>query len=561
MKIKIKPWKIKIKRKKQPYGYKKAVREKEAEMKDRKIMQGIRGGMVLLFAILLGVSSFVADYQMCAYAGITESEPEVSVIAETYAETESMQNKQLEEQQEMEKSQAEDLVHALSMEAKVSESSETTQSEEVENSENVKNTLSTETENRESLEQTQSTEAENSENSENTETAEDTQGKDDTEYIAPDVKITIEPQEGWHKDEAVVSVSAEDMLATGNFVIDSVKVKISKNGSWMDITDDLRFMVSENCSVYVMITDKNGATYEKTRYITCFDKIKPVLNAAVNGGLLSVQAMDNDSGVKAVYVNGYEFTELTNGVLNVRLQEFDTGYEYFTIQAIDMAGNMSDVYKTKNIYYRSEEEKEETILPENATPTPPSDAQAEVTEHADESKKEFYTIKTDTEKVFYLVIDKSGESEKVYFLTEVSERDLLNVTSDTMQTLPQNNAVVESAVPDESPKEQETDGILDKEDNDTNSETEDEENMDENTQNTEQSSVKEEPVKKESSSMTVYIIIGIAAAIGIGVGYYVKVYKKKLEAEDEENEVLEDEIYENEDDSWDDDEIADTEDE
>ena len=511
MKIKIKPWKIKIKRKKQPYGYKKVVGEKAAKMKERKTMQGIRSGMVLFLAVFLGVSSFVADYQMCVYAGTTESEPEVSVIAETYAE------------------------------AEVSESSENIQPEEVEN--------------------TQSTEAENSENLENTETAEDTQGKDDTEYIAPDVKITIEPQEGWHKDEAVVSVSAEDTLATGNFVMDSVKVKISKNGTWMDITDDMRFVVSENCSVYVMVTDKNGSTYEKTRYITCFDKTKPVLNAAVNGGLLSVQALDNDSGVKAVYVNGYEFTELTNGVLNVRLQEFDTGYEYFTIQAIDMAGNMSDVYKTKNIYYRTEEEKEETILPENATPTPPSDAQAEVTEHADESKKEFYTIKTDTEKVFYLVIDKSGESEKVYFLTEVSERDLLNVTSDIIQTLPQNSAVVESAVPNENPKEQVTDGILNKEDSDTNSETEDEENMDENTQNTEQSSVKEEPVKKESSSMAVYIIIGIAAAIAIGVGYYVKVYKKKLKAEDEENEVLEDEIYENEDDSWDDDEMEDTEDE
>ena len=531
MKIKIKPWKIKIKRKKQPYGYKKAVRKNEAKMNARKNMQGIRSGMVLLFAIILGVSSFVADYQMCAYAGTTESEPEVSVIAETYEEAEA------------------------------SESAENIQFEEVENSESVENTQSTETENSESLEHTQSTETESSENLENTETTEDTQEKDDTESIVPDLKITIEPQEGWHKDEAVVSVSAEDTLATGNFVIDSVKVKISKNGSWMDITDDLRFMVSENCSVYVMITDKNGATYEKTRYITCFDKTKPVLNAAVNGGLLSVQAMDNDSGVKAVYVNGYEFTELTNGVLNVRLQEFDTGYEYFTIQAIDMAGNMSDVYKTKNIYYRTEEEKEETILPENATPTPPSDAQAEVTEHADESKKEFYTIKTDTEKVFYLVIDKSGESEKVYFLTEVSERDLLNVTSDTMQTLPQNSAIVESAVPDESPKEQETDDILNEKDSDTNSETEDEENTDKNTQDTEQSYIKEEPEKKESSSMTVYIIISIAAAIGIGVGYYVKVYKKKLEAEDEENEVLEDEIYENEDDTWDNDEIADTEEE
>ena len=506
MKIKIKPWKIKIKRKKHLYKNKKAVREHEAKMKKRKTMQEIRCGIVLLLAVILGVSSFVADYQMCVYAGTTEFQPEVSVIAETYAEE-------------------------------------------------------TGTENSESLEHSQSTETENSEDSENTETVEDTQGKDETEYIAPDVKITITPQEGWHKDEAVVSVSAEDMLATGNFVMDSVKVKISKNGSWMDITDDMRFVVSENCSVYVMITDKNGTTYEKTRYITCFDKTKPVLNAAVNGGLLSVQAMDSDSGVKAVYVNGYEFTELTNGVLNVRLQEFDTGYEYFTIQAIDMAGNMSDVYKTKNIYYRTEGEKEETILPGNATPTPPSDAQADVTEHVDESKKEFYTIKTDTEKIFYLVIDKSGESEKVYFLTEVSERDLLNVTSDTMQTLPQNNAIIEGAILDENSTEQENDSILNKEDSSADVEKEETQDNTENHADTESISKKEESVKKESGSATVYIIIGIAAAIGIGVGYYFKVYKKKLETEDDEEEGLEDVIYENEDDNWENDEVEVTEEE
>ena len=547
MKIRIRPWKIKIKRKKQPYGYKKILRANGTEMKERKIMQGIRGGMVLLFAVILGVSAFVADRQMCVYAGITESEPEVSVIAETYAETGKIE--------------AENLVHISSMEVEGSESFENTESEETKDGESSENIQSAETKNSESLEHTQSTEVENSETSENTETAEDTQGKDDTEYIAPDVKITIEPQEGWHKNEAMVSVSAEDTLATGNFVIDSVKVKISKNGSWMDITDDMRFVVSENCSVYVMITDKNGATYEKTRYITCFDKIKPVLNAAVNGGLLSVQALDNDSGVKAVYVNGYEFTELTNGVLNVRLQEFDTGYEYFTIQAIDMAGNMSDVYKTKNIYYRTEGEKEETILPGNATPTPPSDAQADVTEHVDESKKEFYTIKTDREKIFYLVIDKSGESEKVYFLTEVSERDLLNVTSDTMQTLPQNNAIIEGAILDENSTEQENDSILNKEDSSADVEKEETQDNTENHADTESISKKEESVKKESGSATVYIIIGIAAAIGIGVGYYFKVYKKKLETEDDEEEGLEDVIYENEDDNWENDEVEVTEEE
>ena len=65
-----------------------------------------------------------------------------------------------------------------------------------------------------------------------------------------------------------------------------------------------------------------------------------------------MQVHDTDSGAKAVYVSGYEFTDLTNGTLNIRLQQFDAGYEYFTISAMDNAGNMSEVYKTKNPYYK-----------------------------------------------------------------------------------------------------------------------------------------------------------------------------------------------------------------
>ena len=61
--------------------------------------------------------------------------------------------------------------------------------------------------------------------------------------------------------------------------------------------------------------------------------------------------------------------------------------------------------------------------------------------------KEFYTIQTATDKVFYLVIDRDGEEEKVYFLTEITENDLLNTTSDNSETLPKNSAALESTIP------------------------------------------------------------------------------------------------------------------
>ena len=360
----------------------------------------------------------------------------------------------------------------------------------------------------------------------------ETDTSEESEYIKPNVKISIEPMEGWFKEIAFVSVKVEDIVNSGNFVIESVKVKIAQNGSWVDITEDMSFSVSENCSVYVKVTDQNGKTYEKNRYISCFDKTKPVLNAAINGGLLSIQAKDSESGVLAVYVNGYEFTELNNGALNIRLQQFDTGYEYFTIQATDKAGNISEVYRTKNPYYKepSVEQKEESPLPEYATPTEPTDAEADVTDHSSENEKEFYTIQTDSEKIFYLIVDKSGDGEKVYFLTEISERDLLNVTSDNSETLPMNSVIVESALPNEIQK------------------TEDTQEESETTEIVTQEEEKQETEnpKSEKSSSAVYVLMSIVGVIAIALGYYFKVVKKKEELEEDEED-LENEVFENED--------------
>ena len=66
-----------------------------------------------------------------------------------------------------------------------------------------------------------------------------------------------------------------------------------------------------------------------------------------------MQGVDAESGIATLYVNGNEFTELTNNTLNVRLQKADTSYEYFTLQAKDKAGNMSEIYKVGNPYYEN----------------------------------------------------------------------------------------------------------------------------------------------------------------------------------------------------------------
>lgn len=410
-------------------------------------------------------------------------------------------------------------------------------------------------------------------------------------YVNPSVKITITTPTGWHNDTTKVHISVEDTVKSGNFTIQKVQAKVAQNGSWTDITEDMYVEISENSTIYVQVTDQKGKTYEKNRYIKCFDFTKPTLNAAVSDGLLSIQAHDTDSGIKAIYVNGYEFTEHTNGALNIRLQQFDAGYQYFTISAMDNVGNISEIYKTANPYYTDPETKDSNEkdpaeqLPVDASATKPSSATAQVTEHTktdsngntisetgtgtgtsstkqspgtgdttdsaeknsesdtSEQGKEFYTIQTASEKVFYLVIDRDGDEEKVYFLTEVSENDLLNTTSDNSETLPKNSAALESAIPVK-------DAALDNNNTDaTGNKKQDAETVEENTEeSTEEGSEPETTEQKQDGSGFSYLIMGIAAVAVIGVVYIIKAKKKKENFIDDDEDELEDDYEEDYDD-------------
>lgn len=66
----------------------------------------------------------------------------------------------------------------------------------------------------------------------------------------------------------------------------------------------------------------------------------------------------------------------------------------------------------------------ETAKPEE-NPFTPSGTGTVVDNATDEDGKEFFTITTPSENVFYLVIDRQRETENVYFLNAVTEADLL----------------------------------------------------------------------------------------------------------------------------------------
>lgn len=297
------------------------------------------------------------------------------------------------------------------------------------------------------------------------------------------------------------------------------------------------------------------------------DTTGPTVNAAVNNGLLAVRISDADSGVKAVYVNGYEFTELTGSVLNIRLQQFDSGYEYFTIRVVDNEGNRSDVYSIKNPYYKPSDTGSDDDpaggLPISAGATNPGSAGAVVTEHVKTDStgstvslspvqeeragagqeepgrgKEFYTIQAASGKVFYLIVDRNGNEEEVYFLTEITENDLLNVTSGNSETLPKNSAVAENAVPIEGNPLYYSGKTEPMEEG---RQAGDKSGSSENMGDIEDvGSTGQRGQMKEAGKLSGYIFVGILAAAAVGGAYYFKtVYKKKedfIEDEEEDEE-------------------------
>lgn len=292
------------------------------------------------------------------------------------------------------------------------------------------------------------------------------------------LKITIEPEKnGWFNETAKLKVKVEKISTkVPRTTIDKVEAKIGASGSWQDITDDMFFEVTENCTVYVKVTDQYKNEYEKSRLIKIFDTIAPTFNAAVNEGLLTVTSYDTESGVECVYINGYKYVPDKHGITTIRLEKFDATYQNFYVYAVDKAGNISNVNTIANPYWtdpnaEKDDSSESTenpadSLPDNATPKTSGEATAEVTAVTDEDgeditneikTKQFYSIVTADGQQYYLVIDmsgaqnKSGEGENaaytganpnngtVYFLTSVSNQNLLNFINDGEETLPHNS--------------------------------------------------------------------------------------------------------------------------
>ena len=145
-----------------------------------------------------------------------------------------------------------------------------------------------------------------------------------------------------------------------------------------------------------------------------------------------------------------------------------------------------------------------------------------VTKTATEGTKEFYTISTKSGKIFYLIIDNSKSQDNVYFLTEVSEKDLMNFTLSDSVTLPEVDTVY--AEPEKKAEEEKP----------------------ETTESAEKDTVEDDiQMPEDKSPFGTYLLIALVAVGAAAGGYYFKVYKPKHEYDDE------DEMEEDEDESED----------
>ena len=424
-------------------------------------------------------------------------------------------------------------------------------------------------------------------NSEQAETAND---------ALPDIEIYIDVPEGFFKESATAtfSLKTKDGSMPG---IRSVRARAGKKDNYTDVTESMSLVIMDDCTVNVIATDSNGRTYERSRKITCFDKTAPTLNASVSEGILEVNAKDNLSGIKSIIISGYEYTDIEDGKLTIRLSQFDAGYEKFNIQAVDNAGNKSGTYKVKNPYYKSKDSDSDynpaVELPKDTQPTETGDSIAEVTEHVKTDKdgnvvvgldlenlikeaagedgesdgesegikisaigdlleyiypkeddalvgREFYTITTKSGKAFYLIIDKNGDKETVRFLTDITENDLLHVVKSDSQSLPRNSAAKDSSIKDSALPNNNGNAGTETDTADGYSETrqmtDEEVQQAEKEQQPDKNTEKpEEPgfIEKNMS----YIIMAVVGVIAIILGYYFKVVKVRKNRNPEDGSV------------------------
>lgn len=306
------------------------------------------------------------------------------------------------------------------------------------------------------------------------------------------------------------------------------------------------------------------------------DTTPPSVNAWRDGDKLHIEASDDHSGIDAVFVDGKRINYLIDGAVEVKFQDYGKDKEQIIVYAVDFAGNKSVEIPVENPGYQPPKAAVKTdipiqshnpnvqivskpadeAVPEAETMKPPASASADpdvtpkplsmdgsgaVVDNATEKDgKEFYTINTPSENVFYLVIDKQRSDKNVYFLNEVTEDDLTALAKPAKTS--------ESAVPEPEPVCSCKEKCVAGEVNTDCAVCEKNYKSCAGTPPPPKTDAEPESTKKNNHIGTV-VLIGIAVIAAAGAGYYFKIMKPKQETSDDfEDSLEEDEDAENDDD-------------
>ena len=138
-------------------------------------------------------------------------------------------------------------------------------------------------------------------------------------------------------------------------------------------------------------------------------------------------------------------------------------------------------------------------LPTEPNPFTPDGTGTVVDNATDQDGKEFFTITTAEEAVFYLVIDRQRETENVYFLNAVTVADLMALAESSGEPVAPEPAPEPGPEPDPTPEP--------------------------------------EPVPEKKGGAGPLLLALAVVVIGGGAGWYFKIYRPKLQkaAEPEED--------------------------
>ena len=186
------------------------------------------------------------------------------------------------------------------------------------------------------------------------------------EAVSP-YRIVLMAPGGWcSNQQAVMKVSVTDKNSLGWH-----KIEYRMNdGGWIDCENEFvggyaELSLQANGVFTLRMTDPHGHQFEESTEVKCIDLTAPVISASINGTMLQVDAKDDLSGVAGVQVNSMLFTALTNGALNVELDQNMNQFEKLAVRAFDYAGNFSEPVSLDNPHY---------VKPPEPTPMPTATA-------------------------------------------------------------------------------------------------------------------------------------------------------------------------------------------